>query len=500
MLAQAGRKYALVIGGEQIETDNSLLSIDPSQQDRVIGEICLADSEQADMAVQAAREALPGWAAMAAIERAEYLRAVARIMRERFFELAAWAVYESAKGWREATDDVCEAIDFCEFYAEQAIALERPSGADVPGEQNRFDYRPRGVTAVIAPWNFPLAILTGMTTAALATGNTVIMKPAEQTSTMAAKLMEIFLAVELPPGVVNFLPGSGEVVGARLVEHPDVNLIVFTGSRQVGLAINARAGQVSADGLPFVKRVIAEMGGKNALIIDSDADLDEAVEGTVQSAFYYQGQKCSACSRVIVLRDVYDAFLPRLVEAARSLPVGPATDPATVVGPVIDAEARDKVFEYIEAGRREAREVLAADIGDLASRGFYVGPHIFADVPPDARIAQEEIFGPVLAVIPVDDLDQALQVANSTPYALTGGIYSRSPAHLERARRELQVGNLYLNRSITGAVVGRQPFGGYKLSGIGSKAGGRDYLLQFVIPRTITENTMRRGFAPPSDA
>ena len=500
VLAQAGRKYALVIGGEQIETDNSLLSIDPSQQDRVIGEICLADSEQADMAVQAAREALPGWAAMAAIERAEYLRAVARIMRERFFELAAWAVYESAKGWREATDDVCEAIDFCEFYAEQAIALERPSGADVPGEQNRFDYRPRGVTAVIAPWNFPLAILTGMTTAALATGNTVIMKPAEQTSTMAAKLMEIFLAVELPPGVVNFLPGSGEVVGARLVEHPDVNLIVFTGSRQVGLAINARAGQVSADGLPFVKRVIAEMGGKNALIIDSDADLDEAVEGTVQSAFYYQGQKCSACSRVIVLRDVYDAFLPRLVEAARSLPVGPATDPATVVGPVIDAEARDKVFEYIEAGRREAREVLAADIGDLASRGFYVGPHIFADVPPDARIAQEEIFGPVLAVIPVDDLDQALQVANSTPYALTGGIYSRSPAHLERARRELQVGNLYLNRSITGAVVGRQPFGGYKLSGIGSKAGGRDYLLQFVIPRTITENTMRRGFAPPSDA
>ncbi len=350
---------------------------------------------------------------------------------------------------------------------------------------------------VIAPWNFPLAILAGMTTAALVTGNTVVMKPAEQSPIVAARLMEIFRNVGLPEGVLNYLPGPGETAGAMLVEHPDVALIAFTGSRSVGLAINRRAAEVSASGTAQVKRVIAEMGGKNAIVIDDDADLDEAVLAVVKSAFGYQGQKCSACSRAIVIDTVHDAFLHRLVEATRSLKLGPAEDPATSVGPLIDAESVERVRKYIELGRKEGREALAVDAKTLAQEGCYVGPHIFADVPSTARLAQEEIFGPVLAVIRVRDLDEAIRVANGTEYALTGGIFSRSPAHLERAANELQVGNLYLNRGITGALVGRQPFGGFKLSGIGSQAGGRDYLLQFVVPRTVTENTLRRGFAPP---
>ncbi|HET6882912.1 MAG TPA: aldehyde dehydrogenase family protein, partial [Pirellulales bacterium] len=296
----------------------------------------------------------------------------------------------------------------------------------------------------------------------------------------------------------NYLPGDGEVTGARLVEHPDTAVIAFTGSRGVGLAINRRAAEVSASGIGQVKRVIAEMGGKNAIIVDDDADLDEAVLAVVKSAFGYQGQKCSACSRVIVLDAVYEAFVGRLVEATRSLQVGPAEDPATSVGPVIDEDSFKRIHEYIEIGRREAREILSIDVGVLADEGYFIGPHIFADVSPGSRLAQEEIFGPVLAVIRARDLDEAFGILNGTQYALTGGIFSRSPAHLERARRELLVGNLYLNRGITGALVGRQPFGGFKMSGIGSKAGGHDYLLQFVIPRTITENTMRRGFAPAS--
>ncbi len=300
----------------------------------------------------------------------------------------------------------------------------------------------------------------------------------------------------MPAGVANYLPGKGEVAGAALVEHPDVALIVFTGSREVGLAINRRAAEVSAEGIGHVKRVIAEMGGKNAIIVDSDADLDEAVLGTVKSAFGFQGQKCSACSRVIVLADVYDAFVRRLVEATRSLEVGPAEYPSTSVGPVIDEAALAKAHEYIEIGRHEAEEELAVEVDELTQQGYFVGPHIFTEVAPASRIAREEIFGPVLAVIRAESLDEAFAIANDTEFALTGGIYSRSPRNLERARKEMNVGNLYINRTITGAVVGRQPFGGYKLSGIGSKAGGPDYLLQFVIPRTITENTMRRGFAP----
>jgi RHH-type proline utilization regulon transcriptional repressor/proline dehydrogenase/delta 1-pyrroline-5-carboxylate dehydrogenase len=321
------------------------------------------------------------------------------------------------------------------------------------------------------------------------------MKPAEQSSVIAAKLMEVFLEVGFPPGVVQYLPGIGEEIGPVLVKHPEVDLIAFTGSQGVGLLINREAAVTSPE-QHHVKRVIAEMGGKNAIILDEDADLDEAVHGVVSSAFVYQGQKCSACSRVIALEGIHDVFLDRLVEATRSLKVAPAEDPGCAVGPVIDAEARRRVLEYIEKGKAEARLVYAGSVGNLVDEGYYVAPHIFAGVAPTSHIAQEEIFGPVLAVLIARDLDHALEIANGALYALTGGLYSRSPHNIARVKREFRVGNLYINRKITGALADRQPFGGFKLSGIGSKAGGPDYLLQFVVPRTITENTLRRGFAP----
>jgi len=481
---QLGRYYPLWIDGRAVDTADRQPSLNPSHFRQVVGQAAVGTVQHAQAAVAAARRAWPAWSALGAQGRARFLRGMAEQMRQRRFELAAWEVYECGKVWREADADVCEAIDFCEFYAQGAIDMEAPHGVDVPGEENRFEYLPRGVTAVIAPWNFPLAILTGMTAAALATGNTVVMKPAEQSPVVAAKLMEICRHMQLPPGVLNYLPGPGETIGAALVEHPDVAVIAFTGSRPVGLQINAKAAQVSTNGLSSVKRVIAEMGGKNAIIVDNDADLDEAVVGVMKSAFGYQGQKCSACSRAIVLAGAYDAFIERLVEASRSLKIGPAEDPATSVGPVIDQESFDRVHRYIDLGRKTGRELLAVDVGPLAGEGFYVG------------LAQEEVFGPVLAVLRAADLDEAIRIFNGTAYALTGGIFSRSPANLARARRELLVGNLYLNRGITGALVGRQPFGGFKMSGIGTKAGGPDYLLQFVLPRTITENTMRRGFAP----
>lgn len=495
--SQFGGEYPLVSDGAEVITAEWFDSICPSHKKQSVGRVASASGNDANAAVQAAQQALPEWWSLGADRRAEFLRSLAEIMRRRRYELAAWQVHECAKEWREADGDICEAIDFCEYYAAGAIHLAQPHGVDVPGEENRFEYLPRGVTAVIAPWNFPLAILTGMTTAALATGNTVVMKPAEQSSVIAAKLMEIFREAELPPGVVNYLPGRGEVVGAALVEHPQVTTIAFTGSRAVGLAIHARAAAISASGkFKFVKHVIAEMGGKNAIIVDDDADLDEAVVAVVKSAFGYQGQKCSACSRVIVLDAVYDTFVQRLVEATRSLKVGPAEDPAASVSAVIDAESFERIEKYIAIGRETGRELLAVSTSSLAGEGYYIGPHIFADVPPDGRLAQEEIFGPVLCVLRAADLDAAIRIFNDTDYALTGGMFSRSPEHFERARRELLVGNLYLNRGITGAMVGRQPFGGFRMSGIGTKAGGPDYLLQFVLPRTITENTMRRGFAP----
>ncbi len=492
---QLGQTYPPIINNQAVATAATIDSLNPSHAAQVVGRCGRATPAQAEQAVAAAHAAFPGWRDMPAEKRAAYLRKAANVMRRRRFELAAWALYECAKGWREADADIAEAIDFCDYYAQEAVKLWAPQHRDVAGEENAYFYEPRGVAVVIAPWNFPLAILTGMTAAALATGNTVVMKPAEQSAVIAAKLMEVFQEAGFPPGVVNYLPGDGEEVGPALVNHPHVGLIAFTGSRDVGLLINRQAAEMRP-GQFHVKRVIAEMGGKNAVIVDDDADLDEAVHGVLWSAFGYQGQKCSACSRAVVVDGLHDRFLERMVEAARSLTVGPAEDPSSAVGPVIDEEARQRILRAIEKGKQEARLAFAADVGELAKEGCYVGPHIFADVSAGSSLAQEEIFGPVLAVLRARDLTHALEIANGTAYALTGGLYSRSPEHIARVRREFRVGNLYINRKITGALVDRQPFGGFKLSGIGSKAGGPDYLLQFVLPRTITENTMRRGFAP----
>jgi RHH-type proline utilization regulon transcriptional repressor/proline dehydrogenase/delta 1-pyrroline-5-carboxylate dehydrogenase len=492
---QLGRVYPPVIAGAPAATEATIDSLNPSHTRQIVGRCGRASTAQAAQAVAAARAALHGWRDTAAKDRADYLFRAADVMRRRRFELAAWEVYECGKQWREADADVAEAIDYCDYYAHEMLRLAKPQRRDVPGEENEYFYEPRGVVVVIAPWNFPLAILCGMTSAALVTGNPAIMKPAEQSAVVGAKLMEVFQEAGLPPGVVQYLPGVGEEVGPVLVSHPEVAMIAFTGSKGVGLTINREAAETPA-GQDHVKRVLAEMGGKNAIIVDEDADLDEAVSGVAASAFGYQGQKCSACSRAVVLEPIYDAFLSRLVEATRSLKVAPAEEPGSTVGPLIDADARRRVLDYIEKGKQEARLAYAGDVGPLADEGYYVGPHIFAEVPPTAVIAQEEIFGPVLAVIKARDLSHALEIANGVPYALTGGFYSRSPANIARVRHEFRVGNLYINRKCTGALVDRQPFGGFKLSGIGSKAGGPDYLLQFLLPRTITENTLRHGFAP----
>jgi RHH-type proline utilization regulon transcriptional repressor/proline dehydrogenase/delta 1-pyrroline-5-carboxylate dehydrogenase len=496
---QLGRTYAPVVAGRVLPTDATFDSLNPSHKRQVVGRCGRATPEQAVQAVTAAAEAFPAWRDTDPARRAEYLFAAAAVMRRRRFELAAWQVYECGKQWREADADVAEAIDYCEFYGREMLRLAVPRHRDVAGEENVYFYEGRGVVSVIAPWNFPLAILCGMTTAALVTGNTAVMKPAEQSSVIGAKLMEVFEEVGLPPGVVNYLPGVGEEVGPVLVDHPAVAMIAFTGSRNVGLHINRQAAEVRP-GQTHVKRVLAEMGGKNAVLIDDDADLDEAIAGVRASAFGYAGQKCSACSRVIVPDSLYDAFLERLVAATASLVVGPAEDPGAYVGPVIDEEAYRRILGTIEAAKGQGRLAYAGDVGALRDEGYYIAPHVFAGVPPSAPIAQEEIFGPVLAVLRCRGLDDGLAIANGTPYALTGGFYSRSPANIARVRREFRVGNLYINRKITGALVDRQPFGGFEMSGIGSKAGGPDYLLQFVLPRTITENTLRRGFAPTDGA
>jgi RHH-type transcriptional regulator, proline utilization regulon repressor / proline dehydrogenase / delta 1-pyrroline-5-carboxylate dehydrogenase len=497
---ELGREYPLMIAGRPQETRGRIVSRNPSKKTEIVGSIGSATSDDVVNAIEAARKAFPEWARTDPKIRCEYLTLVAKTMRERRFELAAWQVYECGKPWIEADADVAEAIDFCEYYALQAEDLLTPREVDLAGEENTYFFKPRGVTAVIAPWNFPLAILTGMTAAAIVTGNTVIMKPAEQSSVVAAKLMEIFQDCHLPEGVVSYLPGIGEDVGPELVGSPDVDVVAFTGSREVGLEINRLAAETDPR-QSGVKKVIAEMGGKNAIIVDDDADLDEAVLGVVQSAFGYSGQKCSACSRVIVLREIYVAFLKRLVAATRSLKIGRAIDPGTVIGPVIDEASVERLKEFIETGKNDARAVLEYNADEkLAAAGYFIGPHIFADVDRDSRLAQDEAFGPVLAVIPVADLTEAIEVANGTEYALTAGVFSRSPANLKRCVTELAAGNLYLNRGITGALVNRQPFGGFRMSGIGSKAGGPDYLAQFVIPVNITENTLRRGFAPEAAA
>lgn len=493
--ADLGQTWLPILADKPVSTASFLDSHNPSNTSQIVGKAGSASPEQAKQAVAVALKAFDGWRDTPITKRAAFLRRIADGLRNRKWDLSALIVLETGKPWREADADVAEAIDFCNYYADEAERLWHPQHRDVPGEDNRYFYEPRGVAVVIAPWNFPLAILTGMTAAAAVTGNTVIMKPAEQSPIIAAKLMEVIREAGLPPGVINYLPGIGEEVGPVLTEHPDVALIAFTGSLKVALLINEQASKLPT-GATQVKKVIAEMGGKNAIIVDSDADLDEAVRGVVDSAFGYAGQKCSAGSRAIVVEAIYDQFLNRLVEATQSLTVAPAENPGASLGPVIDAEARDRILRTVASGQKEARLAFQYDVGPLAEQGYFVGPTIFAEVPETSTLAQEEIFGPVLTVLKAQSIDDALRIANGTKYALTGGVYSRSPSTLDRVKRQFRVGNLYVNRKCTGALVDRQPFGGFRLSGIGSKAGGPDYLLQFVIPRTITENTMRRGFAP----
>jgi RHH-type proline utilization regulon transcriptional repressor/proline dehydrogenase/delta 1-pyrroline-5-carboxylate dehydrogenase len=491
---QLGQKYPLVINGEKVWTGKTIASINPTSPDDVVGHVAEAGIPEAERAVKAARAAFEKWSRTSFETRCRLLERAADIMHRRRFELSALEVFEVGKAWAEADGDIREAMDFCLFYAQQMRLIGRPRLTQhVLGEESYQHYWPRGVAMIIAPWNFPMAILCGMTTAALVTGNTVIMKPAEQSAVIGAMLMEIFEEAGVPPGVLNYLPGKGSVMGAHLVDHKDVDLIAFTGSREVGLRIWESAGK-TREGQRELKRVICEMGGKNAVIIDADADLDEAIVDTIYSAFGYQGQKCSACSRLIILEEIYPRAIERLLNAAASLRVGNPEDPGITVGPVIDGTAHKRILEYIEIGKNESR--LAFQRADVPAKGFFIPPTIFTNVSPKTRIACEEIFGPVLSVIRARDLDEAFEIANGTEFALTAGFFSRSPANIERAKAEIVAGNVYINRSCTGAVVGRHPFGGFKMSGGGTKAGGADYLLQFVVPRVVTENITRHGFAP----
>ncbi|NIN35218.1 MAG: bifunctional proline dehydrogenase/L-glutamate gamma-semialdehyde dehydrogenase [Gammaproteobacteria bacterium] len=492
-----GQSHKLFITGRPVDSAEVITSVNPANVSEVIGEVCLATTEQADEAIRGARAALGSWSGMSFSDRADYLFRAAARLREQRERFAALEVLEAGKTWPEADANVTEAIDFLEFYGRCAKRLDADGGKNVAGETNTLHYQARGVCAVIPPWNFPLAILTGMTSAALVTGNPVILKPSSETPVIAAEFVRLMQALELPPGVLQFLPGPGASLGDYLVQHKDIHCIAFTGSLEVGSHIVEQAAQLAA-GQHHFKHVIAEMGGKNAIIIDSDADLDEAVTGTVTSAFGYQGQKCSAASRVIVVGEHYDLFLQRLVAATRSLRIGMPEDPAVIIGPVISRSAQKRIQSVINKAAQEHNTALKLDCAEY-DQGCFVGPAIFSDVAPDSRLAQEEIFGPVLAVMRAGNFNEAIAIANRSRFALTGGLYSRNPDHIEQAERELQVGNLYINRRITAALVERQPFGGFKLSGLGSKAGGYDYLLQFVIPRTVTENTLRKGYAPGAD-
>jgi RHH-type proline utilization regulon transcriptional repressor/proline dehydrogenase/delta 1-pyrroline-5-carboxylate dehydrogenase len=494
--ASLGKKWPLIIGGKKLADREFIASVNPARPTQVIGSWARATIADAEAAVATARAAFPAWRATPAEQRAQILERAADLMEARRFELNALLILEAGKPWMEADGDVSEAIDFCRFYAVEMRKLAKPQVTQaVPGERCVQLHTPRGVGVAIAPWNFPLAILTGLVVAPLVAGNTVIMKPAEQTSVIGGTLMDILTEAGVPAGVVNFLPGYGEDIGAHLVAHKDVDFVAFTGSRAVGCHIWAAAGK-TVPGQQNLKKVVCEMGGKNALIIDNDADLDEALPAALYSAFGFAGQKCSALSRLIVLDDVYDHFVERFISAAATYPIGDPAQPGTVIGPVIDADAQKKILGLIEQGKKEAK---LAWQGKAPAAGWFVPPTIFTNVKPEHTIAREEIFGPVIAVLRVKNLDEAFALVNGVDYALTGGLFSRSPKALERAQQELLVGNLYLNRGITGAIVERHPFGGFKMSGGGTKAGGKGYLENFLFPRVVVENVLRRGFTPPEE-
>jgi 1-pyrroline-5-carboxylate dehydrogenase len=481
---ELGREYALVIGGERIGTTDKFRSYNPSYPGQIVGVFSQADAALAERAILAADDAFKSWSCTTVERRVELLLRTAKLLRERKYYFEARLVYEVGKTWPEADADVAEAIDFAEFYAREMLRLGGPQPLPpVPGERNYLRYLPLGVGIVIPPWNFPLAILAGMTLASIVAGNTVVLKPSSDAPTIACKFFETLEEAGLPPGVVNFLPGPGRTVGDVLVDHPRTRFVAFTGSKEVGLHINERAARTSPRQIG-IKRVIAEMGGKNAIIVDSEADLEEAVEGVLASAFGYQGQKCSACSRAIVSFTVYGIFLKKLLRRVEQITVGPAERPENYMGPVINAQAKKSILEYIEVGKKEGR-LLAG--GEAPGDGYFIRPTVFVDVPPTARIAQEEIFGPVLAVIVAENFDEALAIANNTEYGLTGSVYTQDRHKLEKAAEEFHVGNLYFNRKSTGALVGGHPFGGFNMSGTDSKAGGHDYLLLFTQAKAVSE-------------
>ncbi len=503
--SEFGRKYPAIIENVATETSQWFDSVNPSKPSEVVGRTAICDVRLADRAVAAARKGLSGWAGLAVEQRAAVLDRAADLLHQRRFQEAAWLVFEAGKTWREAHGDLQEAIDYLRFYAMEARRLSsRARRRDYPGETNEYFYHPRGVVAVISPFCFPAALMTGMTAAAVVMGNSVIVKPAISASVCGARVVNIMIEAGLPPGVLNFLPGRGGEVGECLVKHPGVDMIAFTGSRETGCRIVENARHVRSGHTAF-KHVLAEMGAKNAIIVDDDADVDEAVQATIASAFHYSGQKCTACSRVIVLTDAYDGFLAKLVEAAGGIKPASAELPGTTVGPLIDAEALEKARRFIEDGKKQANCVLGgeqsvAGVEKPSANGYFLSPVIFADVPPDSRLAQEEVLAPVLAVIRAESFEQAVDIANGTSYALTGGVFSRSPRNIESAKRRLEVGCLYVNRKITVSKVDRQPFGGFKMSGLGTKTGGPDYLQQYAVPRTISENTTRHGFSPATGA
>jgi len=493
-----GRNIPLYINGKEVKTSDALDSYNPANPKEIIGSVCQAGTQEIDRAIEAASEAYLSWRDVAPEERAQYLLKAAQYLKDNIHDLCAVQILEVGKQWDQAQGDVAEAIDFLEYYAREMIRLGKPRRmGNAPGEMSHLFYQGKGVAAVIAPWNFPLAISVGMVSAAIVAGCPVVYKPAGISSVVGNGLVDMWKAAGLPDGVFNYCPGRGSVMGDHLVDHPEVSLIAFTGSMEVGLRIQERAAKVQP-GQKQCKKVIAEMGGKNAIIIDDDADLDEAVLGVLYSAFGFQGQKCSACSRVIVLDSIYDRFVERLTEAASSVKLGPSENPANYMGPVVDKAAQENVLRYVKIAEEEGKVLVKREVSaDLkATGGCYVPMTIVEGITKTDRIAQEEVFGPVLSVMRAKDMDEAIDIANSTKFALTGAIYSRSPGNLERAHKDFRVGNLYLNKPSVGALVERHAFGGFNMSGVGSKSGGPDYLLQFMDPRIVCENTMRRGFAP----
>ncbi len=496
-----GRKWPLIINGKKITDRPCLPSVNPARPSQIVGYWARGSVADADAAVAASVAYFPKWRATPVAERAAILLRAADLMEARRPEINSLLILEAGKPWVEADGDLSEAIDFLRYYAIEMVKLDKPVVTQaVPGERCVQTWTPRGVGVSVAPWNFPLAILTGLTVAPLVAGNCMIIKPARQTSVIGALLMEIMIEAGVPSGALHFLPCSGADAGAHLVAHPQVDFIAFTGSRAVGCDIYATAGK-TLPGQANLRKVVCEMGGKNALIIDNDADLDEAIPAALYSAFGYAGQKCSALSRLIVLEGVHDKFVERFLSACPSYPIGDPSLPGTIVNPVIDDAAQKTILGYIEAGKKECTLAWQATLSPelVASGGYFVPPTVFTDCKPTHTIVREEIFGPVLAILKARDLDEAFALVNASDYALTAGIFSRSPKALERAQQEMLVGNLYLNRGCTGAIVERHPFGGFKMSGGGTKAGGRQYLENFLFPRVVAENVLRRGFTPPEE-